>query len=154
MKWYCKSSKRGLSTVVTSAILLSSVAVLGTFVVGWSNSNLLNHQSLLESTFSTNVNRLNEYLIIENVWFGGASSTKYVNITLTNIGYTGLNVTKIEFVDPADNGKLALFKFTNGGMSSKESFSVQPIFSWQDNSAFDIVVTTLRDSIYRTQVLP
>lgn len=148
------SSKRGLSTVVTSAMLLSSVAVLGTLVIDWSNSNLLNRQSYLESTFSANTNKLNEYLVVENVWFGGNDPTKYVNITLTNVGEIGLNVTKIEFVDPIDDDKLASYVFTNGGMLSKKSFSVTPNFSWQDNSAFDIVVTTLRDSIYRIQVLP
>lgn len=154
-KIWKKSTKRGLSSIIASGILLSAVAIMGTMVVGWSNSNLSINKSNLENTFSANINKINEEIIIENVWFGGASATKFVNITLYNQGQAGLNVTKIKFVDPYDLSELASFAFTDSGILPKESFSPAGInYDWQSNTPFEIVVTTLRDSVIREQVSP
>ena len=85
--------RRALASIVTSAILLSSIAIMGVGLVGWSNSNLMGHQKTLENTFSKNINKLNEHVIFEKVWFGGTSPNKFVNVTATNSGDIGLNVT-------------------------------------------------------------
>jgi len=61
--------KRGLSTVVTTAILLSAVSIMGIYLVGWSNSSLLTQQLNLENSFNDKLNKLNEDIFIENVWF-------------------------------------------------------------------------------------
>jgi archaellum component FlaF (FlaF/FlaG flagellin family) len=101
------TSRRGLSTIVTSAILLTSVAVIGTALVGWSNNNLKVFETSLANTISTNTNQINENLNIENLAFcincGIATSKNVINVTLTNTGTVSVNVTKIQVNGTAIN---------------------------------------------------
>lgn len=146
--------RRGLASVVTSAILLSSVAILGVGLVGWSNSNLLSHQQNLENTFTQNVNKLNEYVTFEKVWFGGTSPNKFVNVTVTNTGNVGLNVTSIQFVNSTTLNEISLSTITDGGLINSQSYSTEMNYEWIDDAEFDILLKSNRDSQFRTQVSP
>ena len=143
--------RRGLATVVTGAILLSAVAALGSGLVSWTNSNLFTHKQALQSSYSTSINKINEFLIIENVWFGGNSPQKFVNITMTNVGNVGLNVTEIELTNSAG---IIKYQFSNGGILPGKSYSPPLSYDWVDNQLVDITIITSRDSIYKTQALP
>jgi len=151
MKLFRITSKRGLGTVVTAVILLSAVAMMGTFLVGWSNSNLITHQSLLEASFSDKMNKLNEHLAFEYVWFG--DTPKIVNVTLTNVGTIGLNVTEVEFTDTSGT-TLATFPITGGGIVPSQTYSLEEPYDWTSGTPFNVVATTGRTNIYQTQVLP
>ncbi len=140
--------KRGLSTVVTTAILLSAVSIMGIYLVGWSNSSLLNDQIRLENSFNDKINKLNEHVIIENVWFNDDPYT--VNVTLNNAGIIGLNITEIKLVNSSDT---TIFAITNGGTIPKNTFSLQDTYVWVKNEIVDIYVTTARDRIFTTQVV-
>ena len=146
--------RRGLASVVTSAILLSAVAIMGVGLVGWSNSNLFSHQKNLENTFSENINKLNEDVIFEKVWFGGTSPNKFVNVTVTNTGNIGLNVTSIQFVNSTDLSEIALSSISNGGLDNSESYSAEIDYEWIIDAEFDILIKSNRDSQFRTQVSP
>ncbi len=146
--------RRALASIVTSAILLSSIAVLGVGLVGWSNSNLLSHQKDLENTFSKNINKLNEHVTFEKIWFGGTSPNKFVNVTLTNTGTVGLNVTQIKFINPEDSEEILSISETNGGIEISNSYSSEIDYEWTSGTAFDFIVTTNRDTLFRTQVSP
>lgn len=142
--------RRGLASIITGAILLSAVAALGSWLVTWTNNNLSTHQQDLELSYSTATNKINEFLIIENVWFG-QSPQKFVNITMTNVGNVGLNVTKIELTSSAGNIE---YQFSDGGILPEESYSPPISYAWSDNELVDITITTSRGSIYKTQALP
>jgi archaellum component FlaF (FlaF/FlaG flagellin family) len=146
--------RKGLASVVTSAILLSSVAILGVGLVGWSNSNLLSHQQNLENTFTQNVNKLNEYVTFEKVWFGGTSPNKFVNVTVTNTGNVGLNVTSIQFVNSTTLNEISLSTITDGGLINSQSYSTEMNYEWINDAEFDILLKSNRDSQFRTQVSP
>jgi len=92
-----KKTNRGLSTVVTGAILLSAVAIMGIMVVTWANTNLTRHQIELEESFSDHYNKINEKILIEHIWFGNTGPS--INITMNNIGTIGLNVTTIKITN-------------------------------------------------------
>ncbi len=139
--------KRGLSTVVTTAILLSAVSIMGIYLVGWSNSSLLNQQLNLENSFNDKLNKLNEDIFIENVWFNDDPYT--VNVTINNVGVIGLNVTQIKLVNSSDT---AIFVITDGGVLPKNTYSFQDTYVWLKNEIIDIYVTTARDRIFTTQV--
>ncbi len=143
-------SRRGLAGIVTGTILLSAVAALGSGLVSWTNSNLFTHQQDLESSYSKATNKINEFLIIENVWFG-ANPQKFVNITMTNVGNVGLNVTEIELTNSAG---IIKYQFSNGAILPGKSYSPPTPYEWSDNELVDITVTTSRGSIYKTQALP
>ncbi len=139
--------KRGLSTVVTTAILLSAVSVMGIYLVGWSNSSLLIQQLNLENSFNDKINKLNEDIFIENVWFNDDPYT--VNVTINNVGVIGLNITQIKLVNSSDT---TIFAITNGGVVPKNTYSFQDTYVWVKNEIIDIYVTTARDRIFTTQV--
>lgn len=145
--------RRALASIVTSAILLSSIAIMGVGLVGWSNSNLNSHQTTLENTFSKNINKLNEYVIFEKVWFG-TNPSKYVNVTITNSGNIGLNVTSIEFVNSTTFEEITSVLITDGGLSNSQSYSTNVTYSWIDDAEFDILIKSARDNQFRTQVSP
>ena len=146
--------RRALASIVTSAILLSSIAIMGVGLVGWSNSNLMGHQKTLENTFSKNINKLNEHVIFEKVWFGGTSPNKFVNVTATNSGDIGLNVTSIQFINSTTFAEISSTSITNGGISSSQSYSVQIDYEWETGDEFDILLKSNRDNQFRTQVSP
>ena len=148
------TQRRALASVVTGVILLSSVAILGVGLVNWSNSNLITHQQNLESTFSKNINKLNEHISFEKVWFGGTSPNKFVNITLTNTSRIGLNVTSIQFVNVTDFTKIVSVSVSNGGLITSESYSAEIDYEWMSGKEFDVLVNSNRDNIFRTQVSP
>ena len=150
MRFYTKS-RRGITTVVTTAILLTTVAIMGSGVVAWSNSNLFGHEQALESTYSTNVNKINEYLTVENVWFSGTAPNQFVNITMNNPSTIGLNVTQIQL-----KTSTATFnhQFTNQPILPKNSLSVNFTYPYTSKVPVNIYITTARGTISTTQVLP
>ncbi|HSD04160.1 MAG TPA: hypothetical protein VLB45_00205 [Nitrosopumilaceae archaeon] len=152
MRRQSRHSKRGLSTVVVSGILIAAVAIMGSAVVSWSNSNMMTRQQSLETTYVTNVNKIKEYLAIENIWFGGTTpANKFVNMTFSNAGSIGLNITETKLVTSTSTAE---FSYTNGGIFPSKINSTQRTYNWQDDVPIDVIVTTARGSIFRTQVTP
>lgn len=144
-----RTSKRALSTVVSTGILLSAVAIMGSMLVSWSTTSFSAHQQELDAIYSTNINKLNEYLIIENVWFGHTPS-KFLNVTINNVGNIGLNVTKIVYDDSIDKLETII---TNGGILTKNYFSDKITYTWKNSIPIEITVTTDRGTIYKTLVM-
>ena len=147
MKLLRITPQRGLSTVVTTAMLLTAVSMMGIFLVGWSDSSLLNQKLKLENSFNDKINKLNEDIFIENVWFNDDPYT--VNVTINNVGIIGLNITEIKLVNSSDT---TVFAITNGGITPKNTYSFQDTYVWVEDEIVDIYVTTARDRIFTTQV--
>ena len=144
--------KRALSTVVTSAILLSAVAIMGTMVVTWANMKLSGQEEALLFSFSNSINKLNEDFIVESVWYDYVLNN--VNVTITNVGIIGLNVTEIKFTD-FSSGDLVTLSITDGGTLVQESFNTNVTYSGlASGDTFNVVVTSERGNIIQKQVLP
>lgn len=151
----CGKSRRGIATIVTSAILLTTVALMGSGVVAWANSNLFGHEQKLSSTYSSNINKINEYLTIENVWFGTDTTKQpghqqFVNITMNDPSTIGLNVTNIQLKTSTTNVNQ---QFTNQQVFPKSSISAQFEYPYASKVPISIYITTLRGSIFTTQAL-
>lgn len=145
--------KRALSTVVTSAILLSAIAVMGTMIVTWANMKLSSQEEALTVTFTDNINKLNEDFIVENVWYDYVLNN--VNVTITNVGIIGLNVTEIKFTDSSGSGNLVTLSITDGGLLVQKSFNTNVTYSGlTSGDTFNVVVTSERGNIVHKQVLP
>ncbi len=140
---------RALATVVSTGILLSAVAILGSVLVSWSNSTFTAEQYEINKVYSDGVNKLNEYLVIENVWFGNNPS-KFVNVTASNVGSVGLNVTRITLDNSIDRTDLLI---TDGGIVTNEEFSTEITYNWTSTDPIKITLTTEKGSIYQTFVL-
>ncbi len=152
-------TRRGISTVVTAAILLTAVTVLGTALVAFSNSKLTTFETGLASSSSDKTNKINENLFIENVWFlkNWPTLTQYkgVNATLTNVANEGLTVTDIKLIHSGttDDFPQNIVLFPGKSISTKLTIpSTSP--QWQSKIPFTISVTTARGLIYTTQAAP
>ena len=143
-------TRRALSSIITSALLLTATVITGTGMVTWSNSSLSGYETVLANTFSTNVNKLNENLSIENVWFG-SSPSKFLNVTTTNVGTIGVNVTKISLKTSTTTTDIP---FTHSGIVPQKQNSTKIIYNWQSGNPIQITITTARGTIFTTQVMP
>ena len=143
------AKRRALATVVSTGILLSAVAIMGSMLTAWSNSIFANEQQELNTVYAESVNRLNEFLVIEHVWFGNNPS-KFINLTMSNVGNNGLNVTKITLDNSIDRTDLLI---TNGGIVQNDVFSTEITYNWTTTEPIQVSVTTEKGSIYQTYVM-
>lgn len=143
-------SRRALSSIVTSAILLTATVLTGSGMVNWSNSSLSSYETALSNTFSTNVNKLSENVSIENVWFG-SSPSKFLNVTTTNVGTIGVNVTNISLKTSTTTTDIPTH---HSGIMPQKQNSTKIIYNWQSGNPIQITITTARGTIFTTQVMP
>jgi len=144
--------------VVTSAIMLSAVSIMGVMMLAWSNTSMFEQKMEIEEVFNTQMNRINEDLIFENVWFAVASppsmTENHLNVTLSNIGILGFNVTEIHVTNvTGTNNTSFTYYLTDAGILKSSSFSVNTTYAWQSGDELDILVLTERGNQYITQVV-
>jgi hypothetical protein len=143
------TKRRALATVVSTGILLSAVAIMGSMLTAWSNSIFATEQEELNAVYAEGVNKLNEFLVIEHVWFGN-NPTKFVNLTMSNVGNVGLNVTKITLDNSIDRTNLVI---TNGGIIRTDDFSTEIQYNWTTTDPIQVTITTEKGTIYQTYVM-
>jgi len=145
-----KYSRPGLASIVTTAIMLASIAIMGSGVVVWGKSNFSTNEMVVASSTETSVNRINENLVIEKIWFG-TNPQKFVNITMTNNGNVGLDITQIQFSTSTTNKQ---FQFNDQEILPKNTNSIQIPYVYSNNVPINILITTARGSIFSTQASP
>ena len=59
-------TKRALSEIPSAVMLMSAVAIMGIFLLAWSNQTLGNSATQLTETFDNKINRLSEEILIED----------------------------------------------------------------------------------------
>ncbi|QLH10802.1 hypothetical protein DSQ20_04455 [Nitrosarchaeum sp. AC2] len=147
------NSRRALANVVTSAIILSAVSIMGVAMLGWSNSSLTTQKQAMEETFSTQMNKINEDIIFENVWFSTTCPGNCINVTLSNVGTLGLNVTQMTLIDRTTLEELQIFSYADAGIVSSGTFSTNATYSWTSGEDIGIIVFTERGNQFTTQVI-
>ncbi|NOS61821.1 MAG: hypothetical protein HOO66_02105 [Nitrosarchaeum sp.] len=152
-KQYHLINRRALANVVTSAIILSAVSIMGAMMLGWSNSSLATQKQEIEEVYSTQTNKINEDLIFDNVWFSTTCPGNCVNVTMSNVGTLGLNVTEMKFIDGITLAELQIFSYTDAGMVPSSSFSTNATYTWSSGADIDIVVFTGRGNQFTTNVI-
>jgi hypothetical protein len=157
----------GISTVISTMVILSGVAILGATMVTWSYSNTTSRETVLATAASTRANTFNEFLSIENVWRcdgGGSPETCHytgitypaINVTLTNIGSVGLNVTQITLNATHQNTiTMKTYSISNIQLMPGQYVMWAHSYSFvQHKIPVTITVTTGRGSIFTNQVTP
>jgi len=145
-KVFSTKRRRVLSTVVSTAIILAAVSIMGVTLVAWANTNLYTKQVELSSSFDTEMNKLNEDLLVEHIWFG--SSPNIVNVTLNNVGSIGFNVTKIEI---KNSTSVLYFIITDGGIAPSGDYSIHETYNWNSGETVDFTIFTGRGNIFTAQ---
>ena len=142
-------TRRALSSLITTVILLSATAMTGTGLVSWSNINLSSFETHLTNVYTANVNTLNENLIVENVWFGNTPS-KFLNMTITNTGTIGLNVTDVKL---QSSGTTLDIPSHHTALFPSQQNATKITYAWLSKVPIQITVTTSRGNIYTSQVM-
>jgi len=145
-------TKRALSDIPAATILMFAVALLGVFLLTWSNQLLGAKSTDLTDAFNDSVNRITEEIQIDQVWFG-TGATKFVNVTLSNISTIGITITEIELVNSTDTHIITLNQnlFPTG---TNSTYSIEEAYGWTSGEAVDVTVFTARENQFKTQVSP
>lgn len=89
-----RNKKKGISVVLSSAMMLTAVAILGSSLLVFANSSFNQQLETAAELFQEGGDALKENLVVEDVWFD-ANATRYMNVTLRNIGSIAVNITEI-----------------------------------------------------------
>jgi len=148
---YKLTSRRGLTTVITSAIMMSAVVILGSSGVVWSQTSLNAQQVEMTNSVDGYINKLNESMMYEYVYCSDDPCGTII-VVLTNVGDIGLDVTKISISDKI-SGFNKIHPVSNGSIMPDNSIVVSindP--SFLSYSVLDVMVETSRGNIIQTQI--
>jgi len=149
--------RRGLATVVTSAIILSAVSIMGIMMLVWSQTSIAEQKAEMNDVFNTQMNKIREDLIYENIWFAtpaGIMTENHLNVTVANIGILGLNVTSIQVTNVTGTNNTSFTDYyTNGGIVKSTSLSFNATYPWQSADELDVLIFTNRGNQFITQVV-
>src|SRR5574337_969770 len=139
------SSRRALSSIVTSMVLLVATVILGSAVVVWSNGSFSVSKAITTTLYTTNVNKFTEQLVVENTWFGTTPS-KFINVTLYNVGSTGITVTDIQIKNTTKTMDIPII---HGNILPQKTNSTKISYGWTNKVPVSIIVTTAKGTIDR-----
>jgi len=143
--------RRCLATIVTSAIMMSAVCMLGTAGVVWSQTSLTAQQVEMTDTVNNYSNKLNESLVFEYVYCYDEPCETII-VVMTNVGQIGLKVSEISISDKT-TGFNKIQSISSGGIMPQSSIAIpinDPLFS--SHSVLDVMTTTSRGNIIQTQI--
>ena len=130
---------------------------MGTMMLVWSQTSMMEQKIEIEEIFNTQLNKINEDLLFENIWFAlpaGSMSDNHLNVTLGNIGILGLNVTTIRITNTTlGNNTYIDYDYTDLGIIKSESISQNVTYPWQSGDELDVLVFTGRGNQYITHVV-
>ncbi len=151
MSWLQTRKRRGIATVVTSAIMMSAVVILGSAGVVWSQTSLNSQQVEMANSVDDYINKLNESMVYEYVYCSDDPCGTII-VVLTNVGDVGFDVTKISISDKI-SGFTKIHPVSNDSIMPDNSIVVSindPSFS--SYSVLDVMVETSRGNIIQTQI--
>jgi len=143
--------RRALATVITSAIMMTAVTVLGGAGVVWSQTSLNTQQVEMTDTVNDYLNKINESMMFEYVYCDSDPCDSII-VVITNVGDMGLDVSKITISDK-QSGFQKVQTLSKGQIMSDGSISVViDDLGFQLYDVLDVSATTVRGNIIQTQM--
>lgn len=131
-------SRRGLSTVVTSIIMVAAVGIMGAGLVSWSNSSFAVQQLNVANQAANRIDLIRETFVVEDVWFYDDDGKKG-NITIRNTGELAVTISNIYVNNTqAWSGNQII------GMGDVATITLD--VDWDSGNAQSILVKTARGS--------
>jgi len=143
-------TRRAISSIISSAILLTATVLMGTGMVSWSNTNFSASKVELVDTYSEKANKIQENISIEKIWFG-TTPQKFVNVTMTNQSPLSIVVNKVQFSTPSGITKIPV---NNQLIMPGKSSSLKLTYSYTVNIPTTVDIFTARNSTFSTVILP
>jgi len=143
--------RRGLATVITSAIMMAAVCMLGSAGIVWSQSSLSVHQAEMTNTASDYLSKLNESLVFEYVYCTSEPCTE-INLVMTNVGHVGVDIAEIT-ISENTVGFAKTYQILDGEIMPDNSIKIT--LENNDFSSYDILdvtVKTNRNNVVSTQI--
>ncbi len=138
LKLNTRKQNKGISVILTSSMMLAAVAIMGASLLLFANSSFNRQLETASELFQKGGDAVKENLVVEDVWFD-ANATRYVNVTLRNIGSIVINVTQISLNSTVIwNESLIL----NIGADE----TVYTVYPWLDG-VYTVEVATERENI-------
>jgi len=142
--------RRGLATVITSAIMMAAVCMMGSAGVVWSQSSLSSQQADMTNTASDYMSKLSESLIFEYVYCT-SDPCNQINVVITNVGHVGVDITEISLSDKT-SGFAKIQPVTNGQILPEQSIKITvDDTSFSSYNTLDVTVNTSRGNNIQTQ---
>ena len=140
--------RRALATIITSAIMMSAVTMMGSAGVVWSQSSLIEKQTDMTDTATDYMNKLNESLVFEYVYCS-SDPCEQINVVLTNVGHVGLEVSKVTI---STSGFSKIHPVLNGQIMPDHSIAI-PIndVGFSSYPILNVIAETNRGNIIQTQ---
>jgi hypothetical protein len=89
-------SRRGVSAVVTTLLMVVATGIIGSALAAWSNSSFAIQSSQISNQTASRINLVKESLVLEDVWFYTKPvNNPYANVTIRNTGDLAITVSKI-----------------------------------------------------------
>ena len=151
MSWMQSRKRRGLATVVTSAIMMSAVTILGSSGVVWSQTSLNAQQVEFTNSVDSYLNKINETMMYEQVYCSDVTCGTII-VVLTNVGQVGIDVSQISISDKI-SGFNKIHPVSSGIIMPEKSIAISindPSFS--SYSILDVMTETSRGNIIQTQI--
>ena len=146
---------RGIANVVTSALLLAAVSIMGVMLLGWSQTSLSAQQNEMNELFDTRMNKINENLSLEHIWFAipaGDMTENHLNVTMNNVGILGLNVTSIQITNvTGTNNTSFTYLYVDGGIATSNSLSLNVTYPWAADDELEVIVFSDRGNQFISQ---
>lgn len=88
--------RRGLSTVITTLLMVAAVSIMGSALMTWTNQSFANKQLEISNQTDSRINLIRENLVLEDVWFyQNQTGFHFANVTIRNTGEIALTVSKV-----------------------------------------------------------
>jgi archaellum component FlaF (FlaF/FlaG flagellin family) len=143
--------RRALATVITSAIMMTAVTILGGAGVVWSQTSLNTQQLEMTDTVNDYVNKINESMMFEYVYCN-TDPCDSVIVVITNVGDLGVDVSKITISDK-QSGFQKVQSLSKGQIMPDGSISVViDDLAFQLYDVLDVSATTVRGNLIQTQM--
>ncbi|HEY5735718.1 MAG TPA: hypothetical protein VIS47_04090 [Nitrosopumilus sp.] len=143
--------RRALATVITSAIMMTAVTLMGGAGVVWSQTSLNSQQIEMNDTVDDYLNKINESMMFEYVYCN-SDPCETIIVVITNVGNLGIDVSEIRFYDKV-SGFSKVQSLSKGQIMPDGSISVVvDDTSFQFYGVLDVSATTTRGNIIQTQI--
>ncbi len=143
--------RRALATVITSAIMMTAVTILGGAGVVWSQTSLNTQQVEMTETVNDYVNKINESMMFEYVYCNTDPCDSII-VVITNVGDLGVDVSKITISDK-QSGFQKVQSLSKGQIMPDGSISVViDDLAFQLYDVLDVSATTVRGNLIQTQM--
>ncbi|MFB5617990.1 MAG: hypothetical protein ACE5RE_00165 [Candidatus Nitrosomaritimum aestuariumsis] len=143
--------RRALATVITSAIMMTAVTILGGAGVVWSQTSMNTQQLEMTDTVNDYVNKINESMMFEYVYCNTDPCDSII-VVITNVGDLGVDVSKITISDK-QSGFQKVQSLSKGQIMPDGSISVViDDLAFQLYDVLDVSATTVRGNLIQTQM--